>query len=84
MVKCLQEIPFALIDAGKIFENTYSVSNLFLFLLAPAQGCQGYALEGGMAHEAGYDAYLTGICFIAMVKYLGKPHNLKSLGGSTI
>jgi hypothetical protein len=35
-------------------------------------GSKGYFLDGGLAHEAGFDAYLTGLCFITMVKCLGE------------
>ncbi|XP_059474312.1 poly(A)-specific ribonuclease PARN-like isoform X2 [Neocloeon triangulifer] len=38
----------------------------------PVTGSQGYSLDGGLAHEAGFDAYLTGLCFATMVKYLDK------------
>ncbi|XP_017768590.1 PREDICTED: poly(A)-specific ribonuclease PARN-like [Nicrophorus vespilloides] len=32
----------------------------------------GYSLDSSKEHEAGYDAYITGLSFIAMWKYLGK------------
>ncbi|OWF39732.1 Poly(A)-specific ribonuclease PARN [Mizuhopecten yessoensis] len=34
-----------------------------------------YSVEKGPLHEAGYDAYLTGICFICMSNYLGTFQN---------
>ncbi|XP_065333151.1 poly(A)-specific ribonuclease PARN-like isoform X2 [Cloeon dipterum] len=36
----------------------------------PVNGCAGYTVNGNLAHEAGYDAYLTGLCFVTMLKYL--------------
>lgn len=37
---------------------------------------EGYAShsceEEGKAHNAGYDAFMTGVCFVTMVKKLGK------------
>lgn len=33
---------------------------------------QGYDLQSKKEHEAGYDAYITGLSFISMWKYLGK------------
>lgn len=32
---------------------------------------KGYELAQGKFHEAGYDAYITGLCFISMCNYLG-------------
>jgi hypothetical protein len=47
---------------------------LFIFFkyLDVVGGAKGYFLDGGLAHEAGFDAYLTGLCFITMVKCLGE------------
>ncbi|RZB38999.1 poly(A)-specific ribonuclease PARN [Asbolus verrucosus] len=33
---------------------------------------QGYSVEDKKEHEAGYDAYITGVCFLSMWSYLGK------------
>jgi len=35
------------------------------------QGRQGYKLDSSKEHEAGYDAYITGLCFLSMWNYLG-------------
>ena len=32
----------------------------------------GYANSDEKYHDAGYDAYVTGFCFLAMANYLGK------------
>lgn len=44
----------------------------FQFCTEVVSGSKGYSLDGGLAHEAGFDAYLTGLCFITMVKSLGE------------
>lgn len=31
-----------------------------------------YTLEDSKQHEAGYDAFITGVCFIGLCQYLGK------------
>ncbi|KAF1394744.1 hypothetical protein PFLUV_G00004330 [Perca fluviatilis] len=36
-----------------------------------AEGFPGYDTAQGQLHEAGYDAYITGLCFISMANYLG-------------
>ncbi|XP_072749603.1 poly(A)-specific ribonuclease PARN isoform X2 [Anoplolepis gracilipes] len=36
----------------------------------PVEGCS-YSLSTEKSHEAGYDAYITGLCFIALSNYLG-------------
>ncbi|XP_031417976.1 poly(A)-specific ribonuclease PARN isoform X2 [Clupea harengus] len=35
------------------------------------EGFQSYDTATEMLHEAGYDAYITGLCFISMANYLG-------------
>ena len=37
----------------------------------PAENFAAYSLESDKAHEAGYDAFLTGLCFISMCNFLG-------------
>ena len=32
----------------------------------------GYSNKSERLHEAGYDSYITGLCFISMIEYLGK------------
>ncbi|XP_017395500.1 poly(A)-specific ribonuclease PARN isoform X1 [Cebus imitator] len=36
-----------------------------------AKGFPSYDTASEMLHEAGYDAYITGLCFISMANYLG-------------
>ncbi|KAM3916669.1 poly(A)-specific ribonuclease PARN [Leptodactylus fuscus] len=36
-----------------------------------AEGFPSYDTGAGQLHEAGYDAYITGLCFITMADYLG-------------
>lgn len=45
------------------------------FCLSPtetAEGFPSYDTAQEQLHEAGYDAYITGLCFISMANYLGK------------
>lgn len=42
------------------------------YLLEVEQNCEGYTLQDNKAHEAGYDAFITGVCFLALWNYLGK------------
>lgn len=44
---------------------------MMCFILEIEQGCMGYTLNDGKAHEAGYDAFITGVCFLAMWNHLG-------------
>lgn len=73
MVKCLQDNAFGLVNAGKIFLFKLNENiKTFVKYKDVVPGSKGYSLDGGLAHEAGFDAYLTGLCFITMVKCLGK------------
>jgi len=36
----------------------------------PVEG-RSYSVSKEKSHEAGYDAYITGLCFIALSNYLG-------------
>lgn len=39
--------------------------------LESAEGFPSYDTASEQLHEAGYDAYITGLCFISMANYLG-------------
>lgn len=41
------------------------------FPLESAEGFPSYDTASEQLHEAGYDAYITGLCFISMTNYLG-------------
>lgn len=43
----------------------------YFFVLEIENDAQGYHITDEKEHEAGYDAYITGLCFLAMWKYLG-------------
>lgn len=46
----------------------------YLFLLVASETAEGfpsYDTAQEQLHEAGYDAYITGLCFISMANYLG-------------
>ncbi|XP_011787537.1 PREDICTED: poly(A)-specific ribonuclease PARN-like, partial [Colobus angolensis palliatus] len=61
-------------DAGARFKMTdvfNSFENFFLFFLESAEGFPSYDTASEQLHEAGYDAYITGLCFISMANYLG-------------
>uniref|UniRef100_A0A672Z5B4 Poly(A)-specific ribonuclease PARN n=1 Tax=Sphaeramia orbicularis TaxID=375764 RepID=A0A672Z5B4_9TELE len=40
-----------------------------------AEGFPSYDTAQEQLHEAGYDAYITGLCFISMANYLGNSHS---------
>lgn len=49
-----------------------SLGKLFSFFsLESAEGFPSYDTASEQLHEAGYDAYITGLCFISMADYLG-------------
>lgn len=43
-----------------------------MFLLDSDEGFPSYNTSSEQLHEAGYDAYITGLCFVSMANYLGK------------
>lgn len=45
---------------------------VILFLSETAEGFPSYDTAQEQLHEAGYDAYITGLCFISMANHLGK------------
>jgi hypothetical protein len=45
-----------------------------LFAESEEEGC-GYTTLNDKYHEAAYDAYITGLCFITMANHLGKHHH---------
>lgn len=46
-----------------------------LFVSETAEGFPSYDTAQEQLHEAGYDAYITGLCFISMANYLGNAYN---------
>ena len=49
------------------------VINFFITTITVCEdGLEGYSTESERLHEAGYDAYITGLCFIIMSNYLGQ------------
>lgn len=65
------------------FKDRVSSSNLsvlldimgkFPFSIPDVEAIEGrsYSTLTDKTHEAGYDAYITGLCFIAMSNYLGQ------------
>lgn len=50
----------------------WSVYKWFFFLSSEsAEGFPSYDTAAEQLHEAGYDAYITGLCFISMANFLG-------------
>lgn len=46
----------------------------FLNVFFPSESAEGfpsYDTASEQLHEAGYDAYITGLCFISMANFLG-------------
>ncbi|KAL3272701.1 hypothetical protein HHI36_014165 [Cryptolaemus montrouzieri] len=39
-------------------------------------GCESYSLDAKKDHEAAFDAFITGVSFLAMWNYLGRENNL--------
>ena len=58
-------------------QNRFVTTNkpLKLFVSETAEGFPSYDTAQEQLHEAGYDAYITGLCFISMANYLGNGHN---------
>lgn len=46
-----------------------------------AEGFPSYDTAQEQLHEAGYDAYITGLCFVSMANHLGKTTNFSSTFG---
>lgn len=52
---------------------------LFIFFIEPESSEYGYSMSNPKDHEAGYDSYQTGICFLALADYMNiKPCDIKS------
>ncbi|XP_066593445.1 poly(A)-specific ribonuclease PARN-like isoform X2 [Prorops nasuta] len=71
---------------SKQFKDLISSSNLYImqermskkpFSIPEIEAVEGrsYDISEEKTHEAGYDAFITGICFIAMINYLGSVTN---------
>lgn len=54
-----------------------SFNNKILIIVEIEDNKKGYSLSNVKEHEAGYDAYITGIIFLAMWKYLGDQSKAK-------
>lgn len=85
--KQLKESPFKSPQVGEgihehnpeIFFTVQNPADTFFFLFSlllctipeTAEGFLSYDTAQEQLHEAGYDAYITGLCFISMANYLG-------------
>ncbi|CAG9817861.1 unnamed protein product [Phaedon cochleariae] len=56
----------------RLSEKPFSIPNIEI-----EEGHSGYKILDNKEHEAGYDAYITGVAFLAMWKYLGSEQKLK-------
>lgn len=75
--------PFCIPKIGiiKQFKKLYVCTVImYLFLEIDIEnGDCGYALKDDKQHEAGYDAFITGVCFLTMLQHLGQIDKDKSL-----
>jgi len=51
-------------------ESLYDLVYFLLEIVKQDENC-GYDIKDRKRHEAGFDAFITGCCFIAMCQYLG-------------
>nr|CAH7723026.1 unnamed protein product [Callosobruchus chinensis] len=66
--------PFKGIISSNVLKHLYDAVSQEPFkipTLETEDGVQGYSVSDMKEHQAGFDAYLTGVCFLAMWKYLG-------------
>ncbi|CAH1978421.1 unnamed protein product [Acanthoscelides obtectus] len=66
--------PFKDIITSNVLKHLYDTLSQEPFgipTIETEDGVQGYTIGNIKEHEAGFDAYLTGVCFLAMWKYLG-------------
>lgn len=68
MEKIVSKDPFPEITLGT-FEYLVNFSTNWLIFLILTENCE-YSTKEEKLHEAGYDAYLTGYCFVRMIHYL--------------
>jgi hypothetical protein len=45
---------------------------LIIFIFADPEPGRGFILADDRLHNAGFDAFITGVCFMSMMQYLGK------------
>nr|CAH7723025.1 unnamed protein product [Callosobruchus chinensis] len=65
--------PFKGIISSNVLKHLYDAVSQEPFkipTLETEDGVQGYSVSDMKEHQAGFDAYLTGVCFLAMWKYL--------------
>ena len=46
------------------------------YFVEMSEDCDNKYKESQVLHEAGYDAYITGECFISLANFLGKHRSL--------
>ncbi|VEN43084.1 unnamed protein product [Callosobruchus maculatus] len=71
--------PFKDIITSNVLKHLYDTVSQEPFKIPTIEtedGVQGYSLIDMKEHQAGFDAYLTGVCFLAMWKYLGSSKKL--------
>lgn len=60
--------------SSNVLPHLVETVNRSPFVIPPIEieeNAEGYDLKDPKEHEAGYDAYITGLCFMAMWNYLG-------------
>jgi poly(A)-specific ribonuclease len=63
-------------EAGQDIGNAYiyiisNIANLLMFIIVMGEGFDRYTGIGkDVAHEAGYDAYMTGVIYLAFIAFI--------------
>ncbi len=70
-----QHSPEPLSNYQVLLTPFFFLTSFVSFLSETAEGFHSYDTAQEQLHEAGYDAYITGLCFISMANYLGNAHN---------
>lgn len=73
----VQQEPFSLPAVGKLNIIFCIICPLYS-LIEIEDGFCGYTLNDKKEHEAGYDAYITGLCLLGMWNYLGEYFVIKN------
>lgn len=71
----LDKVEIQIIGSLLYLESDFCFSSKYLnwiYFIEIDDGAEGYCLSEPKEHEAGYDAYITGLSFLGMWKYLGK------------
>ena len=77
--KILDKEPFPSVKIGSYFILFYTYYQvLYFYFKINKENCE-YSNKNEKLHEAGYDAYLTGYCYLRMLHYLKSFNSSKNL-----